>query len=490
MNKFNKKIIKIGSYSIGLTAIAIALVIVLNLFVGQLPSNIIKPDLTGDAILTFGDETKKLVSNVETDITLYHVVTEGNEQAYVTELLSRYEAESSKIKVVKIDPVKKPTFTAEYTTAQLSDNSVIVVSEKRNTVIDGEEFFKYEPTGYEGTMLSYSEYTYYYQLYAQSGYAFTATEYFMGEKEISGAIDYVMSDTLPVVYQLAGHGEAAFGTAFAELTETENVEMKSLTLIAGDTVAVPDDAKAVFINVPQTDITEEEYNALVKYLDDGGYIILTSYGELHTAEKLPNFTKLTDYMGIKGSADIIMENSTDHYYQAPYYLLPEIQSAGITSELAGSNYTVLSMFSSPLESTNAENRTVTPLFKTSEKAYLYDESITDVSDVEESTYTVAYQSQIANSETGETAGTLVWFTSYTMFDEQMAGFGNSFVYTTLLQNTCGKTTSINVAAKAITSATLDVTAADVLLGYTGYVIIIPLAFLVTGFVIWFRRRRK
>ena len=144
MNKFNKKIIKIGSYSIGLTAIAIALVIVLNLFVGQLPSNIIKPDLTGDAILTFGDETKKLVSNVETDITLYHVVTEGNEQAYVTELLSRYEAESSKIKVVKIDPVKKPTFTAEYTTAQLSDNSVIVVSEKRNTVIDGEEFFKYE----------------------------------------------------------------------------------------------------------------------------------------------------------------------------------------------------------------------------------------------------------------------------------------------------------------------------------------------------------
>ena len=84
----------------------------------------------------------------------------------------------------------------------------------------------------------------------------------------------------------------------------------------------------------------------------------------------------------------------------------------------------------------------------------------------------------------------MWFASYTMFDDQMAGFGNSFVFTTLLQKTCGKTTSINVAAKAITSATLDITAADALLGYTGYIIIVPLAFLVTGFVIWFRRRRK
>ena len=488
MNKSNKKIIKIGSYSIGLTAFAIAIVVVLNLFVGQLPSNIIKPDLTGDAILTFGDETKKLVSGVDEDITIYHIVTEGNEQPYFQELLARYAAENSKIKVVSIDPVKKPTFTAEYTTAKLSDNSVIVVSEKRNTVIDGEEFFRYEPSGYEGTMLSYTEYMYYYQMYTQSGYAFSATEYFMGEKEISGAIDYVISDTLPVVYQLAGHGETAFGASFTELAETENVEMKSLTLIAGETVAVPEDAKAVFVNVPQTDITTEEYNALVKYIDEGGYVILTTYGELFAKEKMPNFVAIAEYMGLSCTADIIMENSTDHYYQAPYYLLPEIQSAGITADLAASNYTVISMFSNPISETEAENRTRTPLFKTSDKAFLYDESITDTTNVEESTYSIAYQSQIENSETGEKGGTLVWFASYTMFDDQMAGFGNSFVFTTLLQKTCGKTTSINVAAKAITSATLDITAADALLGYTGYIIIVPLAFLVTGFVIWFRRR--
>ncbi len=490
MNKTNKKIIKIGSYSIGLTAIAIAIVIVLNLFIGQLPSNIIKPDLTADAILTFGDETKKLVSEVKEDITLYHIVTEGMEQPYVTEILARYGAENSKIKVVTIDPVKKPTFTAEYTKDKLSDNSVIVKSEKRHTIIDGEEFFMYEPAGYEGTMISYSEYSYYYQIYAQSGYAFTATEYFFGEKEISGAIDYVISEKLPVVYQLTGHGETAFGTAFTQLAETENVEMKSLTLIAGDKVEVPADAKAVFINVPQTDIKEEEYKALTKYLDDGGCIILATYGELFNAEKTPNFAKLTDYMGLKGSKDLIMENSTDHYYQAPYYLFPEIQSAGITAELASENYTVLSMFSSPLEAVEKENRIATPLFKTSGKAYIYDEKITDTTKVKEETFTVAYESQISNSETGKTAGTLVWFSSYTMFDEQMAGFGNSFVFTTILQKTCGKTTSINVAAKAISNPTLNVTASDALVGYAGYVIVIPLVFLVGGFVIWIRRRRK
>ncbi len=490
MNKSNKKIIKIGSYSIGLTAIAVAIVIALNLFVGQLPANIIKPDMTADAILTFGDETKKLVSEIKDDITIYHIVTEGAEQPYVEELLARYKTENSKIKVQKIDPVKKPTFTAEYTTDQLSDNSLIVVSEKRNTIIDGEEFFMYEPTGYEGTFISYSEYTYYAQLYAQSGYSFTATEYFLGEKEITGALDYVTSEALPVVYQLTGHGETAIGTAFGQLTETENVEMKSLTLIAGETVAVPSDAKALFINVPQTDITTEEYDALKKYLDNGGYIILTTYGELYNSEKTPNFIKLTEYMGLKSSADILMENSTDHYYQAPYYILPELEAAGITGELADQNYTILAMYASPIEATKAENRTTTPLFKTSDKAYIYDESITDTTKVDEATYTIAYQSQIANSETGETAGTLIWFSSFTMFDDQMVSFGNSLVYTTILQKTCGKSTSINVAGKAISNPTLSVTASDALVGYTGYVIIVPLVFLVAGFVLWIRRRRK
>ncbi len=490
MKKSNKKIIRIGSYSVGLTAIAIAVVIVFNLFIGQLPSNIIKPDLTGDALLTFGDETKKLVAGVDEDIMLYHVVTEGYEDPYVTELLGRYEAENSKIKVETVDPVKKPTFTSQYTSSTVSDNTVIVVSEKRSTVINGDEFYMYEPTGYEGTMMTSSEYSYYYKMYTSYGYDFTATEYFYGEKEISGAIDYVISETLPVVYALTGHAEIEFGAEFSALTETENVEMQSLTLIAGDTVAVPDDAKAVFINAPQQDITEEECTALKEYLDKGGYIILTTIPDYYSGEITPNLVALTEYMGLTGTSDIIMENSTDHYYSVPYYLLPDLQSSGITADIASSGYTVLSMLSHPIYTTDAENRTVNALMKTSDAAYLYDETVTDTSDVEESTYAVAYQSQIEDSETGETAGTLVWFSSYTMFDEQMVGFGNSVVYTTLLQKTCGKTTSINVTAKEITSATLDITAADSLVGFTCYVIIIPLVFLVTGFVIWFRRRRK
>ncbi len=490
MKKTNKKIIRIGSYSIGLTALAIAIIIVANLFIGQLPANIIKFDMTSDALLTFGDETKKLVSGIKDEITLYHIVTEGYENAYVTELLERYDAESDKIKVEKIDPVKKPTFTTQFTEDKVTDNSVIVVSEKRNTIVSGDEFFMYEPTGYEGTLLTYSEYQYYYQMCAQSGYTLTATEYFYGEKEVSGAIDFVMSETLPVVYALTGHGELEFGSAFGELTETENVEMKDLTLIAGETIAVPEDAKAVFINAPQKDITKEEYDALVKYLDASGYVILTTIPDYYSKETTPNLCALTEYMGLTATTDIIMENSADHYYTVPYYLLPEMEKSGILSEIAGANYSVISMYSYPITTLDVENRSFAPLLSTSDKAYLYDENMTEDTEIDENSYTIAYQAQISDSATGETKGTFIWFSSYSFFEDSVAGFGNALVYSTILQKTCGKTASINVAAKAITNATLDINAVSTMVGYTCYVVIIPLAFLIAGFVIWFTRRRK
>ena len=55
---------------------------------------------------------------------------------------------------------------------------------------------------------------------------------------------------------------------------------------------------------------------------------------------------------------------------------------------------------------------------------------------------------------------------------------------------CEKPLSINIAAKPITSAVLNVTEQDYLVGFAAYVVIIPLAFLVTGSVLWFLRRRK
>ncbi len=495
MKNFNIKALRIGSYSIGLTAIVIAVIVVLNLFVGQIPSKFTKPDMTGDALLTFGDETKKLVATVDEEVNIYHIVSEGNEDAYITELLSRYEAESDKINVKKIDPIKQPTFIDTYTKYEISENTVVVESEKRNTLVDGSEFYMYELAGAEGNYMTESMYQYYLNLYMNYyGQQLSATPYFFGEKEISGAIDYVISDTLPVVYSVTGHGETPFGDYYKDFTETENVEMKELTILSGETASIPADAKAVFINAPQNDITEDEYKALVKYLDDGGEVILTTIAGHFSKETQPNLLKFTEYMGLTATSDIICESDANCYYQYPYYVIPKVQEAGIMANSELESYSIYSVLSHPIKETGAENRTVSPLLKTSAKAYIYNEADagTKLEDIAKDTFTVAYEAVIANSETGETAGRLTWFSSYAFFSDEVASMGaaNSLVYSTMLQEMCGKTTSINVTAKEITSATLSLTAADAMVGSTAYVIIVPLAFLVCGFVMWILRRRK
>ncbi len=494
MNNSKKRTLRIGAYSIGLTAIAVAVIVVLNLFVSQLPAAFTRFDMTGDALLTFGDETKKLVSQLDEEVTMYHICQDGYEDVYVEELLARYQEENSKIKVEKIDPVKKPTFVKEYTDLTVSDNSVIVVSEKRDYVVDGSQMYMYEPVGAEGQFLtaySYQQYADYYANYY--GQDFPVTPYFFGEKELTGAIDYVMAEKLPVVYQVEGHGETAFGSIYATYTEDENVEMKPLTILSGEVASVPQDAEVVFINAPERDISEAEYTALTKYLEAGGNVVLTTAYDLYSEEKTPNLVKLTAFMGLKGTSDLLEEGDMNHYYQYPFYMIPDIEANGVAAELA-EGYTFLCINCHPIEAVEAENRTTAPLFKTSETAYLYSqlEGKESIEGIEGAQYSYAYQSTIADEETGKTAGTLVWFGSPLMFEEQVISMGgaNVLLYSSMLSQMCEKTISINVAAKEITSATLSVTASDSLVGIAVYVIIIPLAFLVAGFVVWFIRRRK
>ena len=281
----NKKILLTGTYSVAVTAIVIAVVIAINLLVGQLPTTVTKPDTTPEKIATVGADSKKVLKKIESDITIYLIYSDSNVNANdsmsykdtrLTELLDKYEDASSKIKVKEIDPVTDPTFVQKYTKDTLSQNSLIVVSDKRTTVVDGNSYYRYEIEGYEGQYVSYEEYqAYSQQMQYYYGQSVGATAYFFAENEITAALDYVTHDILPVVYELSGHGEISVSTgSYATFLADENVELKSLELLKGESVAVPEDCEALIINAPQKDISKEESAAIVKYLEDGGQVML------------------------------------------------------------------------------------------------------------------------------------------------------------------------------------------------------------------------
>ena len=116
-----------------------------------------------------------------------------------------------------------PTFTEQYTNETVQNNSLIVECGDRSRFI-----------GYD-------------DIYIQEAdvYSYSYNTSFDGEGAITSAIDYVVSEELPQLYMLEGHGEAELPATFSEQIEKENIEVSSFSLLTVD--SVPEEADCVLI---------------------------------------------------------------------------------------------------------------------------------------------------------------------------------------------------------------------------------------------------
>ena len=118
------------------TVILIAVIVVINLIVGEIPTKYTQIDVSTQKLYTISDKTKEFLDELDQDVTIYHIVQNGNEDDVVEKLLTRYEESSSHINVEKKDPVLYPNFTSQYTEEELQDNSLIVVNGDKSRVVN------------------------------------------------------------------------------------------------------------------------------------------------------------------------------------------------------------------------------------------------------------------------------------------------------------------------------------------------------------------
>ena len=297
----NIKLLKRGSYSLVLTVVVVAAAIFLNLLIGELPSSFTKIDVSDNKLYTVGDQTKELASHLTEDVSLYLLAQDGNEDSTINELLTRYADLSSHIKYEIKDPVLNPNFASQYTEDELSENSIIVVSEKRSKVIPYSDL-------YESSIN--------YQTYSMETTAFD------GEGQVTSAIDYVTSEALPILYTLQGHEESELDSSMQSAVAKENIEIQSLNLITAG--SVPEDADCILINAPQTDISADETEAILTYLEKGGKALLVSG---YTSTDMPNFDSILAKYGVSIEQGVVLDGDSNHYISGnPLYLVPEIQS--------------------------------------------------------------------------------------------------------------------------------------------------------------------
>ena len=341
----NRNAFRGGSYSLTISIVVLAILIVVNIFASALPTAVTKYDISASKLYSITSNTKVVVNALEQDVTIYWVVQSGQEDEVIENLLGKYDSLSDHIQVVKKNPDVYPTFAEQYTDETVMNNSLIVECGERSRFI-----------GYD-------------DIYVQEAdiYSYSYNTSFDGEGAITSAIDYVVSEELPQVYILEGHGEADLPASFQAQIEKENIETNTLSLLTVD--AIPEDADCVMIYAPESDISQEEKDLLADYAADGGKLFVVA-GPVQDGVLENLYDLLADY-GVETNEGIVVEEDREHYsFQGPAVLLPDMSSDTITNSLIEENYYPIMPISLGLTVTeNTGSGTVTELLTTSYTSY-------------------------------------------------------------------------------------------------------------------------
>ena len=321
----------------------------------------------------------------------------------------------------------------------------------------------------------------------------SVTTEFGGEGELTAAIDYVTNEDLPTIYTLTGHGETGLPSNLQTLAEGENMLVSELSLLTVD--AVPEDADLIVIYAPQSDISSDELDMLLAYLQGGGkMLVVRDYVEDDT----PNFDTLLAEYGLATAEGIVLEGDANHHMRGSnYYLLPNIESHAITDPLIDGGYYVLAPVAQGLTLLDdaRSSLTVTPLLETSSSAYskIDGYSLTTY-EKEDGDIDGPFVLGAAVSETvdgGETQ--LVVFTSSQMFDEttsMLVAGANDDLFLNALDWMCERESAISIRAKSLAADFLTVPTFWSSTLSALLVIVLPLGFLVAGAAVSIVRRKR
>lgn len=472
----NKKNLKHGSYSMGAITIFIAIIVVLNLVLQEVPSKYREIDLSTQKLYSIGGQTKKVLKKLDKDVEIYYIAQSGSESSDIQKLLEKYEEGSDHIKVEQKDPAVNPKFVSQYTSDGVSNNSVIVVCGDKNKVIDNNSLY---------------ETTVNYQTYSNEVTGFD------GEGQITSAINYVTSDSMPVMYTLEGHDEATMSDTLKDTIQKANIDIQSLNLLTMD--SVPDDADILFIFAPAKDISEDEASKIISYLENGGKALIVSN---YSSEEMPNFASVLENYGVKTADGIVLEGDTNHYIsQNPSYLLPNIESNDITSSLSsGSRYILMPLAQGIVKSDNyRDSLEITDILTTSDGSYSK-VNVEDMQTMEKESDDIdgpfAVGVSITENLDDEKETQIVYYSSEALFNDQMNTMVSGANYELISASVnwmCESeedSNTISIASKSYDTSTLTIPAADASFWSIFVTAVVPVVILVIGGGIWMKRRKQ
>ena len=483
---------KLGSYTFAVCAILLAVIVVINLLVGLIPSKMTVFDTSANKLYTVSDASKKFLGKLSEDVTIHWVCQGGEEDETLSRFLDNYSETSSHLKMDVIDPVKNPTALDPYTsdTSDAPANySIIVESARRYTVVDFFDMFyfynQFLEENYGLGAVPYEMYQFYESYYQIFSYAessgYVTDQLFYGDDTLTKAVEYVTLENIPHIYVLEGHGEDSFSQTFIAFATENNITFESLRLDTAN--AIPEDASCIVINSPEQDLSDSDTALIRSYLAAGGNIMLIT-GRTDTDHK--NLLSLMSDYGMSAEAGIVYEGSLSGYKDQPYFLRPTANSTHEATSYA-SSYTIYMPNSHGITiADDAAN--VSALLTTTGSAYVMNGDVKS----EAGQRVVA---AAASKDTADGTTQIVWYASSDAFTDSVAStasYGNYYYlfYSLFWMNETYESNLATVEGPSINEPLLDgLTSSSVLIWSIIFVFVIPGIILTIGLIVWIRRKK-
>lgn len=459
----------------GAVLITILLNAVLVAFDNKIPLEI---SLTRDEIYELTTETRQIVDEIgeDTDIVVLYDGQLTEDMMLLTDIIELYTKHNDNIHLKTVDFANRPMDLAPYSEAikSISNPHYAMI------FVQNERFDTAEASSYISSA---------------------------GNSNIERIITnklaaFVDGFQISSVVMTTGHGEKA-NSGFESVLDMYNYRVSSIDLLKED---MPQNEKVLLIiNAPVGDFSAEEIDKIDAFLDRGGNVQLyfDPLASNDTLPRLESYLKdewaITRNHGVVVDVDNRLDAASDAIAQYGVLAVAELTDSEIVAPINTSKRSVLYSASNCFEivGDKPSSLEITPVLKTSNKAYLKD-------------ITTMGEAKAAEDESGS-FDILLTATrrNYTLNDEVYFGkllvSGSGYTMDTLIGDTRfanedlllnsinwmrGSEAGITVREKELPQGSLTMPNAQFWPWFIVLVVAIPTAICILGIVVWLKRRYK
>ena len=497
LNEKTKKRLKYGAAAGALTMFFAVAVIALNIAVSELnevlPLNI---DLTSNSFYTLGTEAAEFLETVDDDVEI--TVLGGKDDAaageycasqgvydvtatlsYTNGLVQSIEnmaQASDRITASYVDMVRNPSFAAEYPAEELTEGSVIVRSGDKYRILDYNELF--------GVEIGANDDGYYYYISSSAV-----------ERALCSAIRNVTSYDSKRIAVLTGHGEAD-ASAMISMLEMNNFDVSEVNITSEE---IDSDFLFVIINAPVTDYSAQETEKLERYLENGedygrSAMVFFDAGQ----PELPNLEGLLEEWGISAGDGVVYETDSSKIYGDGIYFQTEYSDDSFAQDVAEEGTPVTVLGSRPINILfqNSGDVSVMPLLTSSESSVVRPSDAGTSWNPDDSTENGPY-SVFALSEKDpygddeRISRIFVCGTSYVTAESMLnnRAYANYNYFSSIVNSVTDNDTYVVIPEKSVAEAGVNMTEGQAnFIGFVIFTVALPVAMLVCGAIVFFRRR--